>query len=196
MTFVHGKNTRVLVNEKSYSGKLNSVSVSLTPEHADVTVFGNDGHRFIEGLVNGTLSLAGSFDDDPDSSLASSLGVTDSLVITVGPNGLAHGKPAILTVNDPSSYSIEAGVADAVTMSAETQADDGVDLGYSLHALSSEDESGESDELDNSTATTNGAVAALHVTAATGVEDRKSAVVQHSVDNTTWVDLITFDQAE
>lgn len=60
-----------------------------------------------------------------------------------------------------------------------------------LHPIGTESTTGASASHDRTSSTANGGMANLHVTGVTG-SNPATIKVQHSVDNSTWVDLITF----
>ncbi|MGH2671038.1 MAG: hypothetical protein ACRDH5_18335, partial [bacterium] len=63
----------------------------------------------------------------------------------------------------------------------------------SLHALTGESVTGNSSPgIDNTVSSPNGGVGTLHVTANTRDAGTIVIKIQHSVDDTAWVDLITF----
>jgi hypothetical protein len=78
-----------------------------------------------------------------------------------------------------------------VSISAEFEVDGGVDDGVILHTGAETTSTVNSTSVDNGASSTNGAVANLHVVANTRTAS-STYKVQHSSDNSTWVDLITF----
>jgi|SRR5690606_11983641 len=130
MAFTHGKNAAFSIDNGAgsltdISQYTDTCSLSDTPELADVTAFGDDGHRFIPGLRNGTFSAGGSFDDASLWTVLTAIAAkTVTSTFEYGPAGSATGKPKVTGECWLSSLSIEAGVADKVTWSAEFQIDD------------------------------------------------------------------------
>lgn len=193
MAFVHGKSSVVLFNATNLSPYLNSASTTNNVETAETTAFGNNSKTYIIGLKDGTISLAGMFDGDSgaiDPIIQAKLGVENSIV-TVLPAGGTIGNRAIIAQTDLTSYDISSPVADVVSVSAELQADGGIDTGVSLHALGAETATGTATSVDNSASSSNGGVGHLHVTA-NAHDDTVTIKVQHSADNSTWADLDTF----
>lgn len=196
MAFVHSKSTRVLVNEISASAKLRSVTAANSRTMSQTTVFTDDGERFIPGLKAGTMTLEGLFEDNAlYADLQDANGTDNSLLVTAGINGYAVGSPVTIAVGDLTSHGINAQVAEAVGFSVESPADETVDLGVSLHDETAETATADGTGVDNLASSASGGVGALHVTAASGTSPTLDAKIQHSTDDITYVDLITFAQA-
>lgn len=210
MTFLHGSSARALVNEREVSTKIAGWNVSNSRTMSEVTTagqtFGQAGAAFVPGLSQGTLTLRGPQDNDPTTGLhkeiADAVGVDNDLLVTCLPDGVALGKPALFCLADLTDWTIDAQVADAVGFSAGTQADDGVDFGYVLHALAAETVDGNGTAVDRGTSlsivtgspvaySTHGLMAAIHVTAFSGLTSA-AIKIQHSVDNSVWADLVSF----
>jgi hypothetical protein len=95
---------------------------------------------------------------------------------------------------DPTDYAVDATVSDAVAVTFSAQADESVEMGYTIHALAAETVDGNGTAVDRgivSTPSTRGLVAALHVTAYTGLTSA-ALKIQHSPDNSAWADLVAF----
>ena len=195
MAFIHGKGTIVLCNQFNLSSFFNEASVARSVETAETTTFSKSAKTYITGLQDATLSLSGLFDgaaDATDEELTNVLGSNTGMVITVAPSGtLVIGDRTLSMTGKLTSYEISAPVGDVVSASSEFQADEGVGAGVSLHALSAETATVSSASVDNAASTADGGFATLHVTANT---NNNSGVfkVQHSADNSTWADLVTF----
>lgn len=198
MTFVHSKQSRLLVNERHLSGQITSWTAGGTKNLSETTTLLDEGTRFVAGLVEGTLSINGLFDSAAGSlhdtmSTAFKAGDGD-LLVTAAPAGLTVGMPAICAVAHTTSFATESPVADAVSLSIEGQPDDGVDFGVLLHGHTAETATGTGTDVDLGAATGKG-VAFLHVTNVAGTTPSLTCKVQHSADSNTWVDLLTFTAA-
>lgn len=193
MAFLHGKSTGVLFNATNLGVYLNDASSNSTVETAETTTFSNSAKTYIPGLKDGTISLSGMFDGDAgaiDPIMAAALGVDDA-VTTVGLGGFTAGNRSILAKVDQTSYDISAPVGDVVSASVELQADGGIDHGICLVGLNAVTATGNGTSQDNSTSSSNGGVAHLHLI--TNTHDGTTTIkVQHSADNSTWADLVTF----
>lgn len=197
-TFRHGKKTTVFMDWADLSAYLNEASTTSGLETAETTAFGQDAKTYIPALKDATISLTGMFESSTTASLdpimEGIVGQQANSVLTIGPDGAAIGRRAILAAVKETSYEIQATVSDVVAATVELQADGGLDHGVLLAAKSEVSTSTNETAVDNTASTTNGGVANLHVTANT----RNGATtfkVQHSSDNSTWVDLVTFAAA-
>jgi hypothetical protein len=70
----------------------------------------------------------------------------------------------------------------------------GLESGVILQPVAALTATGNGTAVDNAAATNNGGAGHLHVTAASGTTPTLNGKIQHSVDGSTWVDLITFAQ--
>lgn len=196
---VAGPNTKVLVADVDLSTYFNSISLPAEVETADTTGFGKLAHCYISTLKDGTLSLGGFWDgavDAVDEELAAALGSTTARAVTVGLAGLALGDIAKLMSSLKTSYETSGEVAGVVEISAEAQsAGDGMESGVALHALTAETLTGNGTAVDGAASSANGGVGHLHVTAASGAVPTLAVKIQHSADNVTFADLITFTGA-
>jgi len=202
MGFAHGSSTVVLANERVVSNEISGWTMSHVRGVSEVTTVGQTpgaaGANFVPGLMSGTLGLRGPEQLDSTTGLQvelqASIGVDNNLMITCLPEGVAIGKPAFFAVVDPTDYAVDATVADAVAVTFSAQADESVEMGYTVHALAAETVDGNGTAVDRgtvSTPSTRGLVAALHVTAYSGLTSA-ALKIQHSVDNSVWVDLVAF----
>jgi hypothetical protein len=203
MTFVHGSGMIVLVNGKVVSSEVSGVTVAHSRAVSETTCMGQSagaaGANFVPGLMSGSMALRGPQNPDPTLGLTKeiqdAIGVDNVFLVTALPDTTAIGKPAMFALGDPSDWSVDANVADAVAMTFTAQADESVEMGWVLAAL----QAYTADALTGTavdrgtpgTPTTRGLVAAIHVTAFSGFTG-VVVKVQHSPDNSTWADLATF----
>lgn len=194
---VHSKSSRVLVNELSFSAKLNAVSLAYQRQLGESTAFTDDGAKWVPGLSSASLTLSGRWEAGASvhDEITSAVGTDNGLLVTAGPDGLAVGKPVYLAAGDITNYDIPSSVSEVVGFTTEAQGDDGADWGVSLHDLTAVTTTANGTSVDNAASSANGGVATLHVTAASGTTPSATVKVQHSVDNSVWVDLITFTAA-
>lgn len=194
MAFRHGKNTALFYNGADLTSYFNEASVSQDVETAETTAFGNDAKTYITGLRDGTLSGSGMFDGAAgavDETLSGVIGVDAADIVTLAPDGAVAGRPSYSMTARETSYEVSSPVGDVVSVSLEVQADGGVDRGVFLAANSSVSASGQSASQDDGAASSNGGTAFLHVTA-NSRDGASTFKVQHSTDNSTFVDLATF----
>lgn len=197
MTFRHGKNTKVLVNTFDLSSYFNDVSFSNSVEVAETTTFGVSGgsKTYVVGLNDGTVSVNGYFDgaaNAVDEVLAGVLGsATDVNFFVANDGGMTVGARCVLGQAIDTKYDVKTPVGGVVSVSTEFQCDAGADQGVVLAGLASVSTTATGTAVDNASLTSNGGVAMLHVTANTR-NGTNIVKVQHSADNSTWADLVTF----
>lgn len=192
MAFLHGKSALILHNEYNLSGYFNEVSASRSVETAETTAFGNSAKTYITGLIDGTVSLSGMFDGAAnaiDEELATVVGVAADSVVSVSVSGVTTIGTRMYSLGGKlTSYEVSAPVGDVVSANAEYQANGGIGNAVSLAALAAITTTTTGTAVDNAASSTNGGYATLHVTANT-MNNNTVFKVQHSADNSTWVDL-------
>ncbi len=192
MAFIHGKNTIVLCNEFNLSSYFNEASASRSVETAETTAFGNSAKAYITGLQDATLSLSGMFDGSAgaiDEELASVLGVAADTVVSVSVTGVTTIGTRMMSLGGKmTSYEVSSPVGDVVSANAEFQSNLGIGNAVSLAALGAITTTTTGTAVDNGASSSDGGFATLHVTANT-MNNNTVFKVQHSADNSTWVDL-------
>lgn len=193
MAFIHGKASRLVLGVLAFSGFCKEMENGVEIDLADTTTFGNEGHRYTPGLEGGTLTLGGFLDSSPlaggqHATLSDALGATAGTVITSGTNGLALGQPVKMIEARESAYPITNPVSEAVQFQSTWQSEGQVDDGVSLHDLTAESATLNGANVDNGALSSGGGALHLHVTANTR-STSTTIKVQHSVDNSVWVDL-------
>lgn len=195
MSFSHGKNTAVLVDKYNVSTYLNEVSSSMSIETADTTTFGTSAKTYISGQNDATISFSGLYDGAANAiaEIFEAIISNDSTppITICADGGLAVGNKATLAQAKQTSYEISAPVADIVSLSGEFQVTGGLRGGVLLAANTAHTTSTSGSSVDGAASSALGARANLHVTANTRT-DTTVIKVQHSADNSTWADLITF----
>ena len=195
MAFIHGKSAQVLHNEFDLSSYFNDASISRSAETAETTSFGATAKSYIVGLTDGTISLSGMFDGAAnaiDAEMTDVFGSNDGSVISISPSGSTTIGTRILSATGKlTSYEVSSPVGDVVAANAEFQADAGIGNAVSLHALGADTTSANNTSVDNAASSSNGGFGTLHVTANT-MNGNSVFKVQHSSDNSTWADLVTF----
>lgn len=193
-TFRHGKKTAVLLNGTNMSPFLNEATTTTEIETAETTTFGDTDKTYIVGLADGTISTSGLFDSSAgasDAVLRGLIGQEDN-TFTVLPEGATAGNRAVIANGQLTSYEVSSPVGDVIAISAEVQADGGLLHGVALTGLvSTGSASATTTGINNGASTGNGGLFNLHVTANT--RDGSATIkVQHSSDDVTYADLVTF----
>lgn len=194
MSFIDASAGRVLVNERHPSAYIDSWMFTASRQMATVTTIVDTGARFIPSVRASGIGCTGLYDSTSGSlydEVSSTIGVDNGLVWTICPNGFTLGQPALMCVSDLSDFKVTSKVGSAVALSVDAKPDDGADIGVQLHAHGAETVDLNSTSVDNAALTSNGGVANLHVTAYSGLTNAVIKV-QHSTDNSSWSDLITF----
>ena len=123
-TFVHGKGTKVYLDEFEMTSYFNSADVTITNETAEVTSFADSSKAYILGLADGTLSCSGMWTADTDGSdeeLNAILGSTSAANITVAEAAGTLGNRATIARCDETNYTISNPVGDVSTVTADFQ---------------------------------------------------------------------------
>ena len=100
-TFVHGKNSKVYLDEFDMSGYLNSTDVNHQHDTAETTVYGASSRAFIPTQASGTLSFGGLYDavtgaGSSDKEFEAILGSTTTPVLTVNLESGTIGNRAVV----------------------------------------------------------------------------------------------------
>ena len=194
MAFKQGKDTKIYVNSSNYSSYFNNADATRTADTAESTTFGNSAKTYIAGEKDGTVSLTGFFDATADTVLQPLLGGAD-FDLAMGIDGLDTGDKATFTKGNITNYGVSSPVGDIVATSIDVQSDEGMWNGTVLTASAFTTTAAQGSAQDNTSSTANGAGAFLIVTSVSGTSPTGDVKIQHSADNVTYVDLITFTQA-
>lgn len=193
MAFTPGFRGRLLVGDFNLAAYTKSWSAPWTCAMLDTSVLTDDGAKtFIPGQDTGTLSVSGLYDAavTTDISAWKTSGVAQA--VSVAPSGFARGSELILANALDTEFTPSAAVDGLVQFTLNCQTDGMSDLnGVSLHDLTAvtADESGTG--VDGGAASSNGAVAHLHVTAFSGFSGAV-VTVEDSSNNSTWATIGTF----
>ena len=205
-TFVHGKNSKVYLDEFDMSAYLNSTDISHTQDTAETTAYGATSRAFMPSQASGTLSFGGLYDavtgaGSSDKEFEAILGSTTTPLLTVAIDGGTIGNRAVIARANETSYTLASPVADINSVTADFQCsadpannvDFGVASGVQLTTGASiaHGSLGNLASVDNSASSANGGAAVLHVPTNT-VDGNTTIKVQHSANDSTWADLVTF----
>lgn len=201
MTFVHGKDTRVLLDGFDLSRWMRQANMDFSVEMADTAAFLSADRTSIPGHRGATYDLSGMMFADPSPGTAPETADLLALVeanpqphsvLAIGYGGFAVGQPVWGGFGRMSTWAPSTPFNDVVGFSPRFVSDDKLALGRSLHDYATgATAGGNSAAVDNAAASTFGLIGTLNVVANT----RNGATVvkiQHSADNSTWADLVTF----
>ena len=194
MAFKNAQQSRVMLGKLNLSGYTRSISAPSTVDMLDVTTLADTAKTFIPGMNTSTFSVDLLLDTDTTSGGEWDVVTTwkgTPQVLSYFPSGLTAGSECLLVQANEGSMAPSASVGDAVGMSIATQTDGGTDAGVSLLPITTFSGTGNSyTAVDNGALTSNGGVAHLHVTGYTS--GSQVIKVQHSTDDNTYADLVTF----
>lgn len=198
MSFVHGSKTVLYVNGRDVTGNFRKIDTDLKRDSADATVFGLANKAYLRGLNDGTLSAEGLWsgpvtvqDGSLDEYMHTLMGDA-GVVYTVFPAGDGAGNVGYGLVGDSTDYKIEEPIDDVGTVALDVQSSVGRERVLSFAPLLTRSAAGQSAAVDNGASSGNGGVAYLHLMALTGTAPTVTVKIEHSADNVTWVDLVTF----
>jgi hypothetical protein len=192
----HGSDHRIYLGGRDASGDLVSITPKSTTDTHEATNFASNGWKeFDPGLSEWSHSFEGFYDPsvggigrqfEGNPSIAAT-SVYDGDADAIGDTGSLYPAGQVESRERPI------GVADMVklTVSIKGSGREGAN-GKLLHPLAAETITGDGASLDNGASSANGGRGNLHVTAITGTWTIK---IQHSANNSTWADLVTFTQA-
>ena len=194
-TFRHGKNVNVFLDEYDFSTYFNDVTASTSVDTAETSAFGTSAKTYVVGHRDGTVSLSGMFESTEstgtDQYFATALGSATKIKLIVALEGNSNGAGAIMLVADDTSYEVSSAIADIVQASAEFQSTDAVEHGRILSSGSAVSATGNGTGVDNGASTANGGAGFLSVPVNTR-NGNITVKIQHSADNSTFADLVTF----
>lgn len=197
MSPLHGSKARLLGNGIDLSGWITSITQPASAEALDSTTLNKTSKTYVPGLHDATISAEGfgDFDEEAaDEILSAALGTEAGSLLVYCPAGYALGAPAIGVDADYTSYELDSPVDGLTAFSLEAQSSVGRETGKVQHTLGAEVATGNDAGVDGGAATTEGGFAYLQVSAASEVGDESLTVkVQHSADDITYADLISFD---
>lgn len=188
-TFTHGKNAVVYQDGNDLTGYLRSLTNSAEVETAESTTFNDDDKTYVTGVGDATLSAEGLFDETFDGNINTITGSGTKSVWSVYPAGDTVGQPGRGYSLDITSAERTAEVGDVVMVSLEGQSSVGTEAIVSHHAKAEVTTSGTATVVDGSASSANGGHGYIHATAVSGTVAVK---VQHSSDNVSYADLVSF----
>lgn len=127
MAFVHGKDTFISLNGSDLSAFTNTSELSRSADSHDVTTYGKNSHVYQGGLLDGTASMGGIYDNGatgPRDIIEPLIGTVVTLIRR--PEGTGTGRPQDSVAVLVTGYVETNPVADMVTWSAELQMSDEV----------------------------------------------------------------------
>lgn len=202
-TYRPGRLTAVAFDKIDASPYLNSSDWSSTLGTGEVTHYGSTAKEFIPGLSGSTLSLAGLFDGSSSLTNATFDSVADALgnpsadfpVTMFFDGGIAVGRRCAITKGIETDYTPSTPVANvaSIKLGVITNGRPGDAFCLTPAGAITTATTVNNASVDNGAtigATQNGGLFVIHVTANTW-SGTTTVKLQHSSDNSTWVDLST-----
>jgi len=199
MAFKNAQSSRVLLGALNYSGYATNVSFDLTQDALEVTTIIDTAKKYIVGATQASYSIDVNLDTDTTAgglwSNATTFKTTQPSPLSYAPSGLTTGSEVWLVGALESMFSSQSTNDGLVTASVAGIADGSYDPGLVVEDLTSISATANGTARDQTTATTNGGVAHMHLTAFSGVTS-SIVTIEHSVDGATaWATLVTFAAA-
>lgn len=197
---INANNTTILYDDTAMAAYVRSATQTFSDAMLDATTLADSSIVNYPGLRNLTFNLSGLFDASTGAGtvldeITSRLGSSTATATTVAPAGFAAGNPAWLLPALTVDYQVSSTVADLVPFILNLGSGANGGPGICLTGLSALTATGNGASQDNTTSTSNGAVAHLHITAASGSTPSITMIIQHSTNNSTWSTLGSFSAA-
>jgi len=196
---LHGRYLAVLVNQFDLSRYLNKFSGQRNAPELECTTFLASAREYVPDFTDGTVTLEGFYKSSPvDLETAAEVfrqALTNSTnaVITICPElATTYGKRALLQDGVETKHMVDAPAAGLIMSNADFRG--ALDHGLLLAQQAARTSTGNGTSHNNSVTSNGGAVGHLHVFEAGGTTPTLDVKIQHSLDDSTWVDLITFAQ--
>jgi hypothetical protein len=189
----------LLVDEFNVTTLLREVELTAEQATADNTTLGQTARTRQITHRDGGIQISGLFTratGELFDTLKGALGSAAAKVATLFPEGVSLGYPAVLCYANETRFDDGLRYDDLVSVAAYLQAsDDALDFGVALQPLSAVTGTGNGTSVDNAASTANGGVGVIHTTAVAGAAPSVVWKIQHSSDNSTFADLVTFTAA-
>lgn len=205
MAFVFGTAARVWLDGKQAACAINELTMEAELDEAEVTTLCSTIKDYIPGLAEVTFEMEGLFDTNtvsPATTLEAWMDARLGVVfpLTFAPEGGGSlGDPAYMMEGFLQEFAVENTVDEAATMEMTMRCSSALARGYILKsdstAVTATGDSGlvvGTGVLDNGSATTDGGIAVLHVSAVSGTSPSGTFIVEHSADNITYTTLASF----
>jgi len=197
MAKVSGLNVRLFVMGNDLSGDANALDgAGYSQETLETTALESAAASRITGLADGSLTVNGYFDNAANkihptfTSNSGKIPTADQVVLA--PMGSAVGSPMCGISAKETSYSVSRGTGSAITVSSAFSGNGmGGEFGVMLTAFDDTHSSATNGTaVDNSASSANGGAGYLQaISLASGNVVVK---IQHSADNSSWSDLISY----
>jgi hypothetical protein len=178
---------------------LQSFDATAETEALDATTLCQSARTYATGLKTGSVSASGLWDADTvnedkihDVFQLAYTNATDN-VVTATLSSLAFNADAVMFNATQTSYNVEVANGQLIIASADFQTKSGVNFGKVIFSADVDDDTVNGTSLDGGASSTNGALFQVHVS--NPEEETGEVKLQHSTDDSTWVDVATLTLA-
>lgn len=195
MATVHSRKTRAYLDDIALACHVRQVGIDHQVAMIDITTLCDDSYAYVEGDEGGSFSFGGLVDTDASAVFTpvSAMRQAGDQPVSVAPAGYALGNQVWIAEAKLSQLGHEARTRQAVAFTLGMMTEGRPDLGVSLHDVLAAETSADSETShDGAASSANGGAGILHCSAFTGTDI--TVKVQHSANNSTWADLLTFTQ--
>lgn len=197
---VNSKNVAIFANGYDVSNYLRNFQAANSAPELDSTTFQDTARTFVPDFADGNLSLDGWYSVDlvnlntAEEVFKTALGAASAQVITVCPEGLGTlGLRALLQSAVENQHNVASPAGGLITTAAQFRGP--LNHGVLLAPKAARTTTGNLSSVDNGASSAYGGVAHLHVFAKAGTTPSITVKVQHSSDNSSFADLISFTAA-
>jgi hypothetical protein len=187
MAFVHGSDTAILIGAYDLSTYFTNTDSDATVASHDVTTYTKNTVQRGAGLKDGKATISGFHDATADTILAALLANASGAALSICNGGATRGNHAVIGQVMATSYKssppVGGYIAASLALECRTEYEPG---GVILHTLEAEAATGGETSVDNAVSSANGGLGVIHCTA---IGTSLTVKLQHSTNNTDWVDL-------
>lgn len=203
-TYVHGKNAALIHGSIDLSPWVRDAKAEAKIDTGDTSHFGSNAKTYLLGQNDGTFSFSGMYDGNKlvqqgvtgineymAGVIASEQAGGTPVPVLLAPYGIGIGNSAIGGLAKQTSYGISLVISDIEQITADIQLTNGFVAGSFLSSLNPISASTNFASVDDVASSPLGAFLTLHILS-NGSSGSGTYKIQHSTDNTVWVDLYTF----
>jgi hypothetical protein len=168
MAFKHGKSTAVYFNGLDLSGYLTDAGIAIDVDTAETTTFGSSWKSFLAGTEGTKADFSGLYDPTLTAlsgSIGTDFGLTTGVLTYCPSGGSAIGDRARLMSVSTTAYAESSPVGGIVAVKWAAMTSAALGVGDVLHPLGEDTNTTTGAEKDDTSATTTGWTAHLHVIA-------------------------------
>lgn len=188
---IHGKATGIILGGYDITKMLRQINVSASTEAAEATPFMENDKLYVAGMSDSTATLDGMYDGakaEVEELFEDAQGQDSGTPVLIVYGGWVPGRRVRVGRTLITGFDISSPVSDIVSISGSIQMDAGARGGWLLGHVTAEDSASGPSVQTATAATDAGGRVQVHVTENERDGDT-TIIVQHSSDNSLWVDL-------